>query len=741
MPYKFQITISRYDYNHYSKMVNSVTRTVDLTGEEEEICFEGARWKYSVSSKAIRGHPGGVDIQASVAVMEGEAKECNVVVELVFNNWSRQNYVLMPAAAYNGNRFESRRVFYSPKLLEIKDIGTEKPPVISDVPRLNIHDGPSCIEDRSGGMSTPSIGFFAPAEKKGFWMLFPQSSTKGDYGCRITESRERDQAKIGVSAPVVRELYKYRITDNQFPSDDRAPDWQAGDNVSIPLHIYSFECPRLQCLFDEWNTIRHNLISRPAPIRSLPFSSTFKIQEQKFNSQNWVEKHGYYSVGMREMFLQDWQIGWTGGMISTYPLLFGGELKTRERVLRNFDFVFPNGIAPSGFFYDSGESKSDGFYWYGGDIRRPHTANWHLVRKSGDGLYYVVKQFMLMEKSGITVKPAWSQGARTVAEAFVRLWERYHQTGNYVDSNNGDLVVGGSTSGGIVPAALTYAHLWFSDSRFLKVAEAIADYFFSSYVEKGLSTGGVGDAMQNPDSESAYGMLESFAVLYEQTGKQKWLDRAENMASQFFTWTTGYNYEFPPESTLGKLDVKTLGSVFANTQNKHAAPGICTYSGVALLRIYRATRKMYYLEMLRDIVRFVPQMLSHPKRKIPGMENGWMTERVSTTDWFEGIGELMTGSTWAETSLMLINIEIPGIYILPSRKLVFAFDLIDAEAYSFSDSLIEIKLKNPGEESCRVRIFVDDVQREKLPLGENFLWDAQEISIGPREEKQITLKL
>jgi len=160
-------------------------------------------------------------------------------------------------------------------------------------------------------------------------------------------------------------------------------------------------------------------------------------------------------------------------------------------------------------------------------------------------------------------------------------------------------------------------------------------------------------------------------------------------------------------------------------------------------------------------------MLSHPKREIPGMQTGWMTERVSMTDWFEGIGELipfpssnlsasrervsmtdwfegigelMAGSTWAETSLMLIHIEIPGIYVLPSRDLVFPFDSLDVEILNMSEALLEILVKNPGEETCNVKIFVDDAQREELPLGENFLWEAQEIMIGPREEKQITLK-
>ncbi len=101
-------------------------------------------------------------------------------------------------------------------------------------------------------------------------------------------------------------------------------------------------------------------------------------------------EHGYYSVGPRTNFLQDWQIGWTGGMISTYPLLFAGGEQTRRNVLRNFDWLFPDGISPSGFFWDAG---ANGTEWIGGDIRKPHTGNWHLIRKSGDAVFFIVKQF------------------------------------------------------------------------------------------------------------------------------------------------------------------------------------------------------------------------------------------------------------------------------------------------------------------------------------------------------------
>jgi hypothetical protein len=733
---KLRLIISQFDYDQYSRCVNSVSRIVDVDCEGI-MYFAGADWRYKLQSLPVELIGDGFSVNLVVEVEGGYAQQCNIALECVFGDWSVENYVLMPSAAYNGNRFESRRIAYSPKLLDPRDIGPDKGPVISDVPRLNIHYGPSFISDRSGSMSTPSMGFFSPGHQRGFWMLTRQNCPLGDLGYQIAENRGRDKAFFRVTAPVVREFYKYRITDNQFPSDDRAPDWKQGDNLELPLQLYFFDCRNIQALFDYWKDIRFNLIPCPEPVCSIPFSSTFYMQEEKFNRQNWVEKHGYYSVGMREMFLQDWQLGWTGGMITTYPLLFDGNKETRQRVMRNFDFLFPQGISPSGFFYDSGETTASGFNWYGGDIRKPHTANWHLVRKSGDGLYYILKQFRLMEMMGETVKPIWKEGARGVAEAFVQLWKNNGQTGQFVDSITGEIKVGGSTSAGIAPAALAYASVYFREPRYLTAAKELAANFYEKYIQKGLTLGGVGDALQNPDSESAYGVLESFAVLYEQTGEGIWLQRAEEMASQFLSWVMGYNYEFPPHCTLGQLDIKTFGAVFANTQNKHGAPGICTYSGVALLRLFRATGNWLYLDTLRDIARFIPQLLSTPGRPVPGLQTGWISERVSTTDWFEGIGELMTGSTWSETSLMLTIIEIPGIYVMPDLEVVYAVDALEVAWLHRASNGAMIRVKNPSQEMVSVKILSEDNLDREAPLGENYLFDCKRLQLLAGEMAEI----
>jgi len=731
------VKLAQHDYNFFNRPTSFAAFPFGRHDSVQEMAFQEGIWQFSYQTNVPSDRQDALDVDVHFKLMNGIAPQTSVSIGFTFNNWSKSNYVLMPGAAYNGNRFESRRIRYSPKLLDSRDIGPDKPMIISDVPRLNINDGPSQIQERSGAMSVPAIGFQSDSTKTGFLLMTNQATIFGDNGISIEESRDRQTGVISITVPVVRENYQYTIADNQAASKDKAPDFKTGDEFNLKFRLYFFDSPDIQGLFNRFAEIRKDLAGETKLKPFIPFSSCFSVQEAKFNEQNWVDEYGYYSVGMRENFLQDWQIGWTGGMISTYPLLFAANETSKQHVIQNFDWLFPNGICPAGFFWDSGEK---GTQWYGGDIRKPNTVNWHLIRKSGDGLYYIIKQLMLMEKEGIEVKPEWKKGTQTVADAFVRLWDKWGQFGQFVDSQTGDVVVGGSTSGAIVPAALVLAANYFSNPEYQRVAEASAEQYYQNFVTKGIICGGPGDAMQNPDSESSYSMLESFMLLYESTQDKKWLAMAEEMANQFSSWVMSYDYKFSENSALGKLGVQTTGIVLANTQNKHGAPGICTHSGIALWRLFRATSNPRYMELLRDIAFVMPQYLSHPIRPIEKMKTGWMSERASTTDWLEGIGELMYGSTWAETSLMLTYIELPGVYVQPDKSYICAIDNIEAEIVQDKPKSLTIKLTNPTKADASVKVFAESSGQAQKPLGENALWNCNVIQIKPGESREIVLK-
>ncbi len=116
--------------------------------------------------------------------------------------------------------------------------------------------------------------------------------------------------------------------------------------------------------------------------------------------------------------------------------------------------------------------------------------------------------------------------------------------------------------------------------------------------------------LQCVDSESAFGLLESFVVLYNITGDAKWLGYARENAHYCASWVVSYNYRFPETSEFARHGMKTVGTVFANLQNKHSAPGICTLSGDSLYKLWKWTGDPLYLELVTDIAVTIGQYMS-----------------------------------------------------------------------------------------------------------------------------------
>lgn len=161
------------------------------------------------------------------------------------------------------------------------------------------------------------------------------------------------------------------------------------------------------------------------------------------------------------------------------------------------------------------------------------------------------------------------------------------------------------------------------------------------------------------------------AYLYEETHEPVWLERARHLAHLCSSWVVSYNYRFPENSEFGKKGMKTVGSVFANIQNKHSAPGICTLSGEGLYKLWQWTEDSAYLELLRDISLTISQYMSRPDQPICSpygdkMPQGYICERVNMSDWEgeDGVGSNIFGSCWCECSNLLTLAEIvrlPGV--------------------------------------------------------------------------------
>lgn len=727
-------------------------------GSAEAGCaVDGREWRFELAPRAAEetgergdGGPDRVaDASFSATLVNGREDAVAVSMELAFSRWNERVFSVMPAALYAGNRFRVQKSSYSP----IPDYFEPDPPTtISDVPRLTKGDGPSRVQLRAGDLAFPAAAFWFPGTETALLVLTSERTRKGWVGFDLEESDDRGRAWLRIMTPAMRERVKYRICDLSVPSDDVAAGWSPGEEASFDVSIATGRCTGPVDLYRMLYRLRNRVLSQGPLRHELPFSEAFRLIETKYNeSEQWNEDDGYYGVGMRDVATQDWQVGWTGGGISSLPLLADGTALSRERSARTLDFMTGPGQERSGIYY--GFHHKGRFYhstdmWAERHLERGGSPDdelgrklreyrgGHLVRKSADAVYFLARQIGLLRARSERVPSQWTDSLRRGADALTAIWERHGQLGQFVQGETLDIAIGGTTSGAMAPGGLALASGLLDEQRYARTAEAIGEAYYASFARDGFTNGGPGDMLQNPDSESAYALVASLVTLWETSGAPVWLTRAQHVCWYALTWTMPYDFPFPPRSTFGRLEMRTTGSTFANTQNKHSSPGLCTLSGQSLFKLFRATGDRSLLEIVAGMTHNITQYLSREDRPIFAqargayMPAGWMNERVETSDWLEPVGEIFYGPCWCEISCMLTYTDLPGIYLQTDTGLLQVFDHVTA-AFDGDATGGTLRVTNPTAFPARVKLLVESSAEARRPLGENYLADAPVVEIAP----------
>lgn len=563
---------------------------------------------------------------------------------------SSSDYVLLPACAYNGNRFDVLPKDYPP-LFTAEEAKKDMPVTITDVPRLE-KDGSGRLDVTTADLSVPCVGIYSRVHRRA-WLLFTVQKLNGlDLGLCF------ENGTVTVSYPKHRKQAYLRF--HMTESRDLPRPFRQGERICLPYRIIEADCGDMAAFFRLFaaNRCCMGLNADRPPIPD-PAELT-RIQLQKFNTLSWVEPGCFYGTGTDHSNPNEtWQPGWVGGAISSYPLMkLGGELEW-QRGLLTLEHLFRT-QCPSGFFSEA--ATADGTPYHG-IFGTPWSRDWHLLRQSADVLYYLFKHFDLFRERKLPIPEDLIGGTRKLADAFVTLWQTEGQLGQFVDVQTGRLLVGGSTSCAIAGAGLVRAYEFFGDCRYLETAAACTAQYCSRDLMQGYTTGGPEEILQCPDSESAFGLLESLVQLYRVTEETRWLNHAKAAADYCSSWVTAYNFEFPAASEFGRLGMKSAGTVFANVQNKHAAPGICTLSGESLYQLYRWTGEGRYKALFLDITTAIAQYMSTDERPIfdwssarRRLPQGFINERVNLSDW-EGdacVGGVFCGSCWSEVSSLLV---------------------------------------------------------------------------------------
>ncbi|MBR2646090.1 MAG: hypothetical protein IKD47_00820 [Clostridia bacterium] len=586
------------------------------------------------------------------------AEEATWQLTVDFEEWEEDCYVFAPACAYDGNRIQQVNRIYPPMYLQSEMGEKAQPIMLKGIPALNV-DGSGKIEVTAGDMSVPCVGIFFKHSKQAFFLFTEQAIKEKNIGFGI------EKGKITVQYPTMRGL-AYRYVLPPEPNADKGVAVQFGEELSSKLYVRVFPCEDISEFFDIFHDNRKILMRSERPENGYT-QELWDVMEAHFNDHNWSGKY----IGNNPF--EKWQCGWCGGAMSTYPLYLKGNEQTKTRAIQTIDWLVAH-VAPTGFFYGqiyNGEIEDDSYYHTlkrNGIEKTEYLAmkDSHLVRKSGDVLLFLYKHFECMP-----VKKEWEDAAKSCADAFVTLFKKYGTFGQFVNIETGEMQVALSCAGASAVGGLVRSFEYFKDEKYLDVAKQACEYYYQNFVAQGVTSGGPGEILTAPDSESSYAMVESCVLLYEATKEEKWLQYAKDSANLFSSWVMTYAYQFPKGCEFEIQKINTTGSVFANVQNKHSAPGICTFSGDTLYRLYRYTKDKRYLELIKDIAYFIPQCVSTPQKPIYDWDHkhgdeegrlpdGYICERVNTSDWeMQGcIGGVFKVSCWCETSLVLSFVEL-----------------------------------------------------------------------------------
>lgn len=678
--------------------------------------------------------------ELSITLTRPERAFCYYEIIIPYAGHSIDDYLVLPAAVYQSNRFESRSVPYPP-MLEADVYATHPDTAfITDVPRFDMDGLQSTISLCSGDLGTTVAAWFSPQENYMGMVQFPHMVAGRYTGCKAEEDLQEKAFQLTLQIPCMREkVYtSCRVNDH---SDDFPFEVRRGEAILIPFGLREEPCTSIMNLNRSLFFLRSKGYGSRSRNLCIPFSKAFTEIEKDYNENQYNHDYGYYRVAPPEdgnRFV-DWQAGWVGGGMNCLALMMRGNELSATRSDTTMDSIFSFLQYPSGLIYPV-------FYngkLYGDNFLDPDDTRWVLLRKSADILLFACRYIESCNEGSGRVKPLWINGVRKLADAFLFLWETHGQFGQFVDAGDLSLFVSGTVSASTAIGGLAAAGTVLQDERYLFCARDAGQYYHDTYLEKGYTNGGPGEILQAPDSESAFGLLESFVELYERTGEKRWINYAQEAAWLASTWVMDYDFSFPERSLFSRMGMKTAGTVWANIQNKHSAPGICTLSGVSLLKLYRATGVSEYMELGCDIARALMQYVSIDERPIHDFEGsklpfGWVNERVNTSDW-EGkqrVGEVFYGACWAAVSALLTYAEFPGVYLDLEHGRCFTADHVVTD---FDGKILTIY--NSTMFDSELYLLIEEKKDKLRPLGSNPLSGSRKLAIDAGERVKIPVQL
>jgi hypothetical protein len=731
---KIRLLVSRYENN----LPDSIACFSDNL-------LETNNCKWETKLTVNHAPDGEVSCVVKFKLLSGEIRSAGVALAVDFSQWTTNNYVFAPGMLYNGNRFKILPIQYPPYIFDVKDRPLDMPITTTNILHLNKDGAHAKVEMNTGNLATPMMGFFDQEKHRGFLLLTEQNTRFGNNGMIVEEdagsNTSNKKISFVVSAPGVRKE-KY-VMCGRAASGDSAATWKAGDELTLRFNLYNFDAKDIPEFYQKFFLVRKDLSGQNSFSNITPYSEAAKLIVEMHDKNKWFENDStaYYCHKPGDSSPYSYQIGWSGLPIFSFPQLIEATPERLDRVVKSFNNMLFKSQAPTGLFYAANHNGK--IY---GD---PHgqmdiLTNIAMTRRSMEVLYFGIKSLDLLKRRNHQdlINPEWEAGLKRCADALLQVWYKYGQFGQFINVDNLEMNINGSSAGGYAGAGLALASVYFHEKKYLEVAEDATNYYYKNYYLKGYSGGGAAEILQSPDSETLHDMLETCMVLFDVTENHEWIEKATFIAHYLSTFEVSYDYQFPNGSAMQKAGTHAAGSIMASSQNNHSAPGYYILPGDMLLKLYRATGDEKIAALYKDQTHNVIQYVGAPYNPLR-TQSGFVTERVQISDWEgnnQGFVDSSDSNTAWEILAALSATMNPGIYLHSDDSTFLVMDHIDAKVIGRSKEGVTISITNPTPYDADVSILSETAAEARKPLPLNGFINWQKVSVKSGETKTIRIE-
>jgi hypothetical protein len=346
-----------------------------------------------------------------------------------------------------------------------------------------------------------------------------------------------------------------------------------GQTITLKAWIVAAPAPRPKQGWHAMLDAAWTLLSHPPSVRYEP-EDLWELGVQFAKDSLWAEEKSFngFSIGLRWdgrnwVQRESWkyEIGWAGQNASLAVSLLSDYLKTDDRTsldrgIRCLDSWVRNARLRNGLF------RCHFDYLLGPASPRDEVQD---ACNLGQAAQAFFEAYELAAKCKLK-KPEYKDAAFGICDFAVKAMRPDGRLAK-AWTNAGRAVDGEGTTGAFLIPPLVTAYRATHKAAYLEGAERSFAYYAGEFAKNGFTTAGALDT-DCIDKESATPLLKAALDLYELTGKDIYLQAAEDLSYYIASWQWHYTVPYPEGTVLRDLGYDTFGGTAVSTQHHHQDP-------------------------------------------------------------------------------------------------------------------------------------------------------------------------